>query len=97
VILRLRAEYDPSISVMVDLVERSRHGTSRRSLRLPSGTSYVPLTPTGVERSVSLVYRVRNRGVASGQGVRIHGAEWRTGRAFGEPTAPESGESDASE
>ena len=76
IVLRVRVEYELPVSVMLDVVERSEHGTERRSLRLSSGTSYVPLSAASRGRSVSLEYRVWQDGMG-GAGARVYPVQAR--------------------
>ncbi len=94
-VLRLHADYEAPLGLMVDVVQHLESEVLRRRALLPPGTSYVPVRPAPGARSVSLVYRVMTRGAPEGQTVRIRPAEWRPHRfsdGDGE-MAPDSGDS----
>lgn len=80
-VVRVTTEYDAPAAVLVDLVERSKRGVSRQRLRLPAGTSYLPVQPCRDACTKYLVYRIRTG--SSGPPVRIHAAEWRPSSVVG--------------
>src|SRR6185436_7425490 len=87
VVLRLDADFEPPLSVSVELVASSERGLRRERTTLSPGASYLPVPLRAGTDTLFVVYRV----TAGGGGgldtdtatVRVRPAHWRLQRSLG--------------
>lgn len=73
--VRVSVDYQPPLSMTAEIVQLDAQGMQRRSQRLLSGTSYLPVQIRPQTRAVYVVYRLK--GDARGDaGVTIEPARW---------------------
>jgi hypothetical protein len=79
-VLRLHADYEVPLVLMVDVIQHFGSRARHQQVSVPPGTSYVPVRIGAGARGLSLVYRVNTRGAREGEVVRVRPAEWRAHR-----------------
>ncbi|MEO8180613.1 MAG: hypothetical protein ABI895_17395 [Deltaproteobacteria bacterium] len=76
-VLRLDADFEPPVSLSVELVEASAGGLRRERTTLSPGASYLPVPLRAGLDAVFVVYRVTTRGGLDARTVRLRPARWR--------------------
>jgi hypothetical protein len=81
-VLRLDADFEPPLSLSVDLVESSERGLRRERTVLSPGASYVPVALRAGIDALFVVYRVTTGGALDTSLVRVRPAQWRLQRSL---------------